>query len=856
MSLQPFFFAWVDGSVTTFDGHLERMDEEIFSLVLKHEEGQIPTLDITIRNPRVGLLNPSRKQWAWLAYQDPNGTVTPIFFGVLVGIPSNLFGELITLQLVGRPLDYIEQKQAFAETLKVEPYWDPIWLDEKTRDDPDSILEGWSSLWHVDRTTLAVTASDILVGEDGTEVFTEDMAFYDSVSMTHGQSPLTNVQVQATVQWTLRNTGYIKGPNVNIQSYTGDTFLGDWPKPGAGLGGGWSVESSFINDVYLVNLTPTVTGGYNWQSKESGGSDGDTESLSESSSFPALLSPNPIQATMKSHNQTGITDPDSDPPINRPATVDSSGIIIPLWVLNGSWTFKYEARRDYTELLILDVFANAQALLTSPLVSQNTEVITLSGANVGEPLREVDAWTDFRSLPVTFGQVIHPNDPTKPGGLSYQICVQPGTAGANEPTFSDVPGFITVDNTVHWASMGETPPTGYPDWSPATEISLGEVRCVLPKTFNVESGSFEVVPNASVFLLCIGSGETRSGIVRFTYVPPALTNESATSEPIIVEFTPGPFDTWPGGRGDVNSDGSVQWFQMGAAPPLLAIPIGGTMANVTARCFFPSDRGKQSVEYLIMKARARLRLRARTVNVSWDTQIQNVLNLSCRKSATIFDPRIPGGQATGKVISYTISADGEGKLLGHVEIGVSVGMGGTVASVPGTPTYANTGYVQDGYQQMTGGTTTISNDEIGYTPLLFAPFDDGLAFPLTALPYASPPIVSGSLDAQRAAILAAIPVEQALENNDLNWLLNQTKGLSGNPNTLQFATGQDRAWLEVEIKQKYTAQSLPYVMEANAISFEMFLLPVTSGPFSGAYFVETTTLELPQGINLSAASSP
>jgi hypothetical protein len=49
----------------------------------------------------------------------------------------------------------------------------------------------------------------------------------------------------------------------------------------------------------------------------------------------------------------------------------------------------------------------------------------------------------------------------------------------------------------------------------------------------------------------------------------------------------------------------------------------------------------------------------------------------------------------------------------------------------------------------------------------------------------------------------------------------------------------------------------PAVMRANGISYSMLLKPCAgNGPFEGAYFIETSTLEVPQGINLAAPSSP
>jgi hypothetical protein len=105
----PFTFYWADESETTFNpSTMNVFDEEILSFVVQHDEGQIPTLDIIVRNPRVGLIAPGRKVWAWLAWQSDaddvnyHGALVPIFFGVLVGVPTSLFKEKVTLQFIAR----------------------------------------------------------------------------------------------------------------------------------------------------------------------------------------------------------------------------------------------------------------------------------------------------------------------------------------------------------------------------------------------------------------------------------------------------------------------------------------------------------------------------------------------------------------------------------------------------------------------------------------------------------------------------------------------------------------------------------------------------------------------------------
>ena len=859
----PYFFAWVDPG-QPFTPHEHRVDEDIVDFDLEHDEGQLPTLEITIRNPRIGLLSPGRKVWAWFAYQDPiTEHVYPLFYGVLVAVPTNIFAEKVTLKFIARPQDYIEKKQAVAETLKIRPYWDPVFLDEKRRDEPDAILEGWSALYHVDRTSHVVSASDILEGEDGNIVFTQDDAIYSSLGVTIGQAPLNTVQVQASVKWTQRTTGFVTGPPVNVITYTGDTFMGDWPKPGRSLGGGWRCEDSFVDDVYMVALTPTAHESTSWSSKAKDLADCATNSMSQSSSFPALLSPDSLNALMTEQSQTGECDPGDSlsvlggsDPVNRPSSVHFTGLVVPKWFLNCTWNLRYDAHREFTEFMFFNVNANAQAVLTSPAIEQHTEVLTLHGSDVGEPLQEFDAWSDFAGLSVPLAQIIFPNDPTLPGGTSYQICVTAGTASTDEPNFSDVPGTVTVDGTVHWASLGESPLTNQPNWSDSTPVPVGEIIYNVPKYFNIESGDWEDAAGG-YYLLCTGAGETNSAFQEFSYVPPVHDNDAQTPEPIRVSFIPGPGWTWPGhATGTFLGTDNLIWTPIDPTK-ILAIPIGGNPVNVTGRCYFPTDRGLWSTEYLICKARARIRLRARAVKVKWACGISLMLGMSCRHSATIHDPRLPGGMATGKIIHYCIKGSG-GHVRGEVEIGCSVGYAHTVAEDDGTPEYTNTDeYMALGYQVYDDGTALVGVGDIGYTPPIFSAFDDGLSFPLRSLPVQGDPsgTFSGSAAAQKAAIEAAFPATQALAGVEASF--SQTRTAEAKDQTVSTSGDTPQgAWWLTNLMRAYTAFTVPYVMEANPVTWQLFIKPVTNGPFNGAYGLKLTLLELPQGINLEAPSSP
>ena len=889
MTMPPFNFAWVDGDQTTFNPDtMAVVDEDIFSFHIQHDEGQTPTLDLTIVNPRVGLLSATRKQWGWLSYNALSG-VMPLFFGVLVGVPSDLFAELITIKFLARSQTYITDKQAAAETLRTFPNYDPIWLSVEKRDDPDAILEGWSSLYHIDRVTLETTASDILVGEDGTLVFEENDAFYKSVKLEIGEAPLANIQVQATTHWTQRSIGYVSGPPVNLQSYTGGSWLSDWPKPGASLGGGWTVESSFVTDVYKVDQTPMAGMKMSITVNDPEAQDCSINHTSNESTFPALLypqyetvnlfagvSPNTsdpfedntpsvppqnlnansnLTAAMTESFTIGFCDP---PTTNQGPALHVTGVTIPLWTINAEWALRYEARRQYSEFLVMDVTANTQSVLTSPSVEQNTETMKISSADVGEPLLVYDAWTDFAGESVSLAQIIFPNDQTLPGGLSYQICVQAGTAGTDEPNFSYVPGTLTNDGSVVWASLGESPLTNQPEWSSATGVALGEIIGYAPVAFNQETGQMEETGQFA-FYMCTTSGVTNAVLVEINYIPPITESDEPTPAPQQFFYIAGPaFNAAPGAQ---ITDGSVTWTSLGTTPAYMAIPIGGNSINVTANNFFPTPRGQTAIEYLIMKARARLRKRARAVKVSWTAPFDSVVAATCRMNATLYDPRLPGGAATGKIISYELSSEG-GKMLGHLQIGVAVGYGGHVGSWEGTPVYAQAGYVQPGYQQYEGEQIAITESDgiadINYTPPLFAPYDDGLTFPLKALPTLGGGGLTSSAAEQLEVLVPALRAQATLENlSDDIPAISQATGLPPAQVAAQYYTSATAsAWMAEQANLYWTARALPYVMEANPVSYELQIQPVTNGPFQAAYSVTCSPLEIPQGINLEAVSSP
>lgn len=391
--MSQFFFAWVDYVPTTAGGpppfgpEHEVEDEKIFSAVVEQLEGEFAELRIEIQNPRVGLLAPGRPRWAWLGW---DGGATSggegLFFGRLIGIPDDLFGEVITLEFAAKPADFIDQQTALAETLKVLPFYDPIFIDEQFRDDPNVALIGYSAYWDINRTTHVVTITDYISGEEGLEQFTADEVPYDSLEFHLENPPFTSVDVEMNVNWTQAHVGAIDIGAQNFVTYTGDGIISDWPKPGASLGGGWAVADSSAIDVYGVGTAQTASWSWTYHNNEKTHDNGDTLSQSESRTQPVLRGSS-LSTLLTDRWQVGINDPFSEPPINRPAWRQSTSLHVAKWLVSTTLSITYESDRKRSEKLSFTLTSDLQAVLTDSDEEQRfDEPIKLNGADVAVPI--------------------------------------------------------------------------------------------------------------------------------------------------------------------------------------------------------------------------------------------------------------------------------------------------------------------------------------------------------------------------------------------------------------------------------------------------------------------------------------
>jgi hypothetical protein len=370
----PFYAAWATEDDNVFNSSFIRNDEDVFAFEIDQNEGDFAQLTLTIKNPRVGLLAPSRKVWLWLTYY--NGVVVkPLFYGRLIGIPSNIFATKVTLTFIARPRDFEEQKEALARTMRDAPYFDPLVISPDSWADPDVVLEARTELWHIDRVTGLVTTSDVLSPEDGVIELTEDDHLYGGLETSLNSVPLRRAILTCPVSFTQVASGTVSltksildaWPRVDsyatmpyersfIASYTFEGLSGDWPKPGARFGQGWTVVSGSLIDQSALSVPKQPLPAYLLQKLGY-----DPLSITNTTNLPATVIGTLTFVYDWSVGNAGVT--------GFTVTYVPIGWGVP------ELTLQYDANRTFTENIIIDMETDTQAVKTMP---GDDEVLTLN----------------------------------------------------------------------------------------------------------------------------------------------------------------------------------------------------------------------------------------------------------------------------------------------------------------------------------------------------------------------------------------------------------------------------------------------------------------------------------------------
>lgn len=375
----------------------------------------------------------------------------------------------------------------------------------------------------------------------------------------------------------------------------------------------------------------------------------------------------------------------------------------------------------------------------------------------------------------------------------------------------------------------------YPNqlFEPGREIPGGDRESGVPfETFEYDS---QLQPHGGLVLITT----TMSIQLKVDYDVSRSRNESLS---FVLSADVQPMLTDPGDEEVINLTMSSSEL-INPVDPSGLLPI----RDQRAASYFSTDRGAQSIEYLLTLARARLLARARCVFVDVEIPFDDgiVLNLSCRKNVILFDRRMPGGSASGKVTEYSMSLDGDtGEPHFAITFAGCIGRGNTITSIEGTPDYIEEDYIEHDYQVFTGEWTMPVAGEVIYESILgTAPNDDGINF--FALTPASV-IKSLSVENGKTTQEAMVPF-----HGEVTWV--RPLGdwsqyyITQNSPAAGFLTGQFRP--------EYIPSNAIEALNQVCTKVHLTLKNLTGGPFTTVYDLNVSDLMIPRMIDLEAEAS-
>ena len=226
-------------------------------------------------------------------------------------------------------------------------------------------------------------------------------------------------------------------------------------------------------------------------------------------------------------------------------------------------------------------------------------------------------------------------------------------------------------------------------------------------------------------------------------------------------------------------------------------------------------------------ARAQLMARARAIDIVCQTDFESGLALSCRKNLSLDDGRLPGGTASGKIKGYNLTLNGDtGEAVATINVGATIGNGGSVGDATGTPTYVDAGYAEEGWQRYSDAATALATADTALADFSDQqPNDDGIVFAnLKPSDVVVSVTVFDEADAQQAFIASGG---------------NLTAGDTTYFNSFQRYQSDQEA--SQQVNEVYTE-----------ILLDMIDL-TEGGPFESEYTLTVSDLKLPKTIDLEAS---
>lgn len=255
-----------------------------------------------------------------------------------------------------------------------------------------------------------------------------------------------------------------------------------------------------------------------------------------------------------------------------------------------------------------------------------------------------------------------------------------------------------------------------------------------------------------------------------------------------------------------------------------SVPIGDPLR----RSFIPQDRGQDAIKYLLLLARANIVQKSRAVQIKFKTTLEQGVPVTLRHNVTLFDDRLPGGEALGKVTEIEYNVEG-GHNSATITMACAIGYGGSLPTRVASTTYVEDGVLADEIQAKVNELLTVTTD-LAYVRPVDNPVDDGVSF----LPFRRN--TAFVTDPFWTTDLETVPFSPGIPTVTVDSDVDDCGNTTSTSINFTLDTGPISAWL-AGIKTTCT--------------FE--LRDLTKSPFTSPYVLEVEKLILPKMIDLEAA---
>lgn len=208
-------------------------------LALRQAESQRAEIEIDVMLPAGGLQALTNRR----VLVSQGGVL--LFDGILDPVPVGIQGQSVTITAIARPPGETagdDQLAAFGETLKVAPFWDPLFVPQGRENDYAELLAARTEVLTFDRVQGAPSLSPMLGGRDNMSI----RPFVGTLKPEKGTGVARKYGLRLEAKWKqlVSERHDHRGALDNLATFTPSGIVADFPKAGTTIGDGFTVVES------------------------------------------------------------------------------------------------------------------------------------------------------------------------------------------------------------------------------------------------------------------------------------------------------------------------------------------------------------------------------------------------------------------------------------------------------------------------------------------------------------------------------------------------------------------------------------------------------------------------------------